>query len=93
MNAARQHPVGPVLVSGDVTGAIVEAITSLNPATTVLDRGSYVRVMSPGLCVLTRTAVERCLGRDFHFPVDLEKVMTSYSGRLAIDDSGATWTA
>jgi toluene monooxygenase system protein D len=85
--------VGPVLLAGAVTDAVVRAIKDLNENASVLDRGSYVRVSVPGRCVLTREAVEGHLGREFRLPMDLELVMPSFSGAFSVDERGAVWTA
>ena len=57
--------VGPVLQSGTVANAIVAAIKDLNQDVIVVDRGAYVRVLVPRCCVVTRSAIERHLGRSF----------------------------
>ena len=84
--------VGPVLESGPVGEAIVAAIRATNPGVVVVDRGSYLRVLVPGRCELSRLAVEERLGRPFRLPGDLERAMPSFKGRLAIGEDGATWT-
>jgi hypothetical protein len=59
----------------------------------VHDRGSYLRVLSPDRCVVTRLAIERQLGRPVRLPADLELVMPSFKGRLHIDAERAVWEA
>jgi toluene monooxygenase system ferredoxin subunit len=86
-------PVGPVLRAGRTADALVAAIHEQNDDVSVLDRGSYVRVTAPGSCRVTRDAVERHLGAPFHLPGDLEIVMPSFEGRLALDDDSATWSS
>lgn len=85
--------VGPVLVRGELSDAIVVAILSRNPAANVVDRGSYLRVQAPAPCVVSRLDVEAALGRPLSFPADLELVMPSFSGRLRIDSDHAEWTS
>ncbi len=58
----------------------------------VLDRGSYLRVLVPGRCRMTREAVERALGRPFRLPGDLERVMPSFKGRLVVGDDEVVWS-
>jgi toluene monooxygenase system protein D len=82
---------GPVLINNGSAAAIVAALRELNSALEVRDRGAYLRVDAPGECRLTRAAVERHLGRAFRLPGDLELVMTSYRGRLIVDDDEARW--
>lgn len=83
--------VGPVLEAGEVASAVVTAIREAHPDVEVLDRGAYLRVRVPERCRLARAAVERLLGRPFRLPSDLEVVMPSFEGRLAIDEEGVTW--
>lgn len=85
--------VGPVLESSELGLAVVAAIQSLNLAVQVHDRGAYVRVLSPGRCVVTRQAIERHLGRPVALPADLELAMPSFKGRLRIDAERAVWEA
>lgn len=93
MTKARADDVGPILVAGEVGAAIVQALEALNPGLRVTDRGSYLRALAPGRCVLTRAAAEHALGRPFRLPTDLEAVMPSFAGRLSIDENEVRWTA
>ena len=63
--------VGPVLLAGPFARAAVVAITEENEGAVVQDEGAYLRVMSPGRCVLTRARVEDALGAPVQFPGDL----------------------
>jgi toluene monooxygenase system protein D len=83
--------VGPVLQSGAVTNAIIAAIKELNQDVIVVDRGAYVRVLVPRCCVVTRTAIEKHLGRSFRFPGDLEIVMSAFKGSLDLNQDHAAW--
>ena len=83
--------VGPVLQSGTVANAIVAAIKDLNQDVLVVDRGAYVRVLVPQRCVVTRSAIEKHLGRPFRFPGELETVMSAFKGSLQMDQDGAAW--
>lgn len=84
--------VGPVLLVGPETRAIVAAIRASHPSANVLDRGAYWRVSVPGRCHVTRAAIEDELGEPFSFPRDLERVMPSFAGRLTLSSDEATWT-
>jgi len=84
--------VGPVLESGNTASAIVAAIKTLNENVEVQDRGSYLRVLVPRRCVVTRIAIEQALGTPFLLPGDLERVMPSFKGRFAVSDDKAMWT-
>jgi hypothetical protein len=83
--------VGPVLETNDVARAIIAAIREANANVTVVDRGAYLRVLVPGRCVVRRDAIERALGRAFRLPGDLEMVMPSFKGTIAIDDDEVVW--
>lgn len=85
--------VGPVLVKGAVADAVCTAILRLNPDARITDRGAYVRVGAPDRCVLTADAVEDALGRPFRVPADLEAIMCSFRGELALTEGSATWHA
>jgi hypothetical protein len=87
----RDH-VGPVLCTGVVADAVIAAIRQHHGETVVLDRGAYRRVLVPGRCVVTRTAIEEHLGRPVHFPGDLEKVMPAFKGRFTVSATCAVWT-
>jgi toluene monooxygenase system protein D len=83
--------VGPVLQSGTVANAIIAAIKDLNQDVMVVDRGAYVRILVPRSCVLTRSAIEKHLGRSFRFPGELEMVMSSFKGSLLLNQEDAEW--
>jgi hypothetical protein len=83
--------VGPVLLAGRTSEAVIAAIRELNEGVETVDRGSYVRVLVPGECRLERAAVERHLGAPFALPADLERVMASFQGRLEVDEDEARW--
>jgi toluene monooxygenase system protein D len=84
--------VGPVLQTGESAFGVVAAIHALNASVSVKDHGSYLRVLVPGRCVVTRTEIERQLGRPFHFPTDLEAVMPAFQGRFSVNSDEATWS-
>jgi hypothetical protein len=83
--------VGPVLIRGPVADALVSAIRSVHPDAQIIDRDAYLRVLVPGCCRLSRSAVEARLGQSFHLPADLEEVMPSFKGRLSINEEEAIW--
>jgi toluene monooxygenase system protein D len=83
--------VGPVLQSGAVANAIIAAIKDLNSDVIVVDRGAYVRVLVPRNCIVTRSAIEKHLGRSFRFPGELETVMSAFKGSLRLSQDEATW--
>jgi toluene monooxygenase system ferredoxin subunit len=83
--------VGPVLEAGDCADAVVAAIRRLNGDVEVLDRGAYLRVLVCGPCRVTRAAIEEELQRPFRLPVDLERLMPSFKGRLSITEEEVRW--
>ena len=84
--------VGPVLESGTVGDAVIAAIRRLNAEVLVQDQGSYKRVLVPRRCILTVEAAEEELGRPFALPWDLERIMPSFKGRLALSAERAEWS-
>jgi toluene monooxygenase system protein D len=80
-----------VLEANDIGRAVVAAILTSNAEAHVDDRGAYLRVSVPGRCVVTRSAIEKQLGRHFTLPCDLELVMPAFQGRIRIDDDGVEW--
>ena len=88
---ATYDRVGPVLQSGTVANAIIAAIKELNEDVMVVDRGAYVRVLVPRYCVVTRSAIEKHLGRPFRFPGELETVMSAFKGSLQLNQDDAAW--
>jgi toluene monooxygenase system protein D len=83
--------VGPVLQVGALSEAIVTAIRDLNADVIVIDRGGYLRVLVPHRCIVTRSAIERHLGRSVRFPGELETVMSAFKGMLKLTDDQAVW--
>lgn len=84
--------VGPVLEAGAVGRAIAAAIRAENAGAEVIDRGAYLRVRGVAPLRVTRAAIERALGRAVALPGDLELVMPSFAGRLAIGADEVSWT-
>ena len=91
--ADRRDWVGPVLQVGPVADSVIAAIRELNTDVEIVDRGSYLRVLCPRRCRVTRAALERHRGAAFRLPVDLESVMSSFKGRLSISEDEACWDA
>jgi len=84
--------VGPVLAAGPVADAIVAAIRRENDRVEVTDRGSYLRVLVPARCAVSRAAIESALSRPFRLPGDLEQVMPSFRGRFQVSEDQASWS-
>jgi toluene monooxygenase system protein D len=83
--------VGPVLQAGTVGTAIVEAIKDLNKDVLIMDRGAYIRVLVPHRCIVSRSAIEKRLGRSFRFPGELEMVMSGFKGAILLTENDAVW--
>ena len=84
--------MGPVLTGHHRAQAVLEAIRRLNPSVEILNRGSYIRVLAPRRCLVTRSAVEDILRQPFDFRAELEIMMPSFKGRMRLDDDEAVWT-
>jgi hypothetical protein len=85
--------VGPVLLPSELGLAVLSAIRAQNLDVLVHDRGSYLRVVAPGRCSVTRQAIETALGRPVRLPADLELCMPSFKGRLRVDAERVVWEA
>ena len=83
--------VGPVLQAGALTNAIVAAIRDLNTEVIVVDRGAYIRVLTPKICIVTRVSIEKHLGRTMRFPGELETVMSAFKGAIRLTQDEAVW--
>ena len=90
--ADLHNHVGPVLVAGLVSDAIIAAIRQENSNVVVVDRGAYVRVLATPQCSVTRVAIESYLKKPFHIPTDLESVMVSFKGTLKLTGNEVTWS-
>lgn len=80
-----------MLQASDLGRAVLAALQELNPTAEVIDRGTYLRVNAPPPCVLTRAAVEQITGQPFLLPGDLEQVMPSFRGFLALGADRVEW--
>ena len=83
--------VGPVLLATPFAEAVVAAIREENDDVLVRQEAAYLRVLVPGECRLSRSALRSVIGEEVHFPGDLEAVMSSFSGRMEITDHAAVW--
>ena len=79
----RHNLVGPVLQSGELAEAVIDAIREDNPDKEVLveRRASYVRVQTEGECVIRRDTVADMLGRPFKMQ-ELEVDMSAFAGQI-----------
>lgn len=88
---APLRAVGPVFIRGPLAEVLIAVIRARHPDAQVIDRGAYLRVEVPGRCHLVRAEVEARLGRVLALPADLEEVMPSFKGALAITDDEVIW--
>lgn len=72
--------VGPVLEANDISLAVISAIELMNERVQVRNVGSYLRVLVPHKCEVTRERIEAVLGFPFDLPSDLERIMPSFKG-------------
>jgi toluene monooxygenase system protein D len=91
--SSDQRCVGPVLQLTPFAEAVVEAIQDENDHVVVHDEGAYLRVLVPGVCRLSRAALQAAIGRDVQFPGDLEVVMSSFAGVIRLTDEAAVWSS
>ena len=75
--------VGPVIRSGPLAEAVIDAVADDNPGSDVIvvDRDDYVRIHTAHSCRLTRASLERHLGQPIQLAA-LEIDMPSFTGRL-----------
>lgn len=80
---AMHNKVGPVLRSGEIADAAIEAVYEDNPdkEVHVEDRTAYVRVELEGECIIRRETMEHMLGRPFQMR-ELETVLGSFAGQI-----------
>jgi len=83
---------GPLLRSGEMADAIVEALEEDNPekVVTVADHSGYIRVEGPEGLVLRRATVELILGRQFGMQ-ELALIMTGFSGKIEMTTDYVRW--
>lgn len=90
--APEYDAVGPVMRSGDLAEAVIDAVAEDNPDRDVYvtDRGDYIHIHTLNDCRLTRASLERSLGRSCDLSM-LEIEMPSFAGRMQTSDSEYRW--
>jgi toluene monooxygenase system protein D len=90
----RKAPLfaGPLLRSGEVTEALIEALREDNPGKqiNVADHGGYIRVEGEGGLTLNRATAEYMVGRPFSMQ-ELEIYMTGFSGKIYTTTESVRW--
>ena len=89
---SNRDTVGPVLVVSELSHHVINAIKQLNHSVDVKEYGSYLRVLVPMHCRLTKQAVEEQTGMAFILPDSLELIMPSFKGKLSCSDDEAVWS-
>ena len=84
--------VGPVIRSGDLAEAVIDAAIEDNPDREVMvfEREDYVRIHAERDCVVTRASIEKHLGRAFDMAM-LEIEMPSFKGRMQSSTEQMRW--
>lgn len=84
--------VGPILRSGPLAEAVIDAVEEDNPASDVyvLDRDDYIRIHTVQECVLTRESLVKHYGRDISL-AEIEIQMPSFKGRLETRTNRIRW--
>ena len=75
--------VGPVMQSGEIALAVVEAVREDNAPkqVEVQDRGAYIRISVEDECIITRKTMEETMGRPFKM-YEMEAFMSSFNGQI-----------
>ena len=86
----KNNKVGPILRSGDMADAAVDAAEIDNPGKdiSVEDMRAYLRIATDGELVLKRETMEECLGRPFEMQ-ELEIELSSFAGQIDINTDRA----
>lgn len=86
--------VGPVVRGMDATlaEAMITAIENDNPdlVVDVDDQGGYIRITTPGRCVLTRASLEDALGKPMPLH-QIEPQLAGFAGRMQVGDDDVVW--
>ena len=79
----NNNRVGPVMRSGEIADAVIEAAEMDNPgkAIHVEDMNAYLRISAESELILTRESMEECLGRPFRM-AELEVNLSSFAGKI-----------
>lgn len=85
--ATSRNLVGPVVRSGDIADAVVEAVRDDNPGQAVIveQHSAYVRIKVEQACVIRRQTIEQYLGRPFEMS-ELQTDLASIAGQMEMSD-------
>jgi len=79
--------VGPVLRSGELANAVIEAIRLDNPGKEieVINRRAYLRVNMERECIVRRATLAQCLGSEITMQ-QVEPILGSFAGQIETTD-------
>lgn len=79
----RNNKVGPVIKTGEIADAAIEAVHEDNPGKhfDIEDSIAYVRIQTDGECIIRRETMEAILGRPFNMQ-ELGVVLASFAGQV-----------
>lgn len=83
--------VGPVLQSTPLARFMIETLREEHEDLFVEDHGAYYRVFAPEVCRLRKDVLDDIAGRDVTLPRELEVILSSFTGRMQMNESGAVW--
>jgi toluene monooxygenase system protein D len=88
----RRRLAGPVLRSGELALAAIDALREDNPdkELVVVDHGAYLRIEAEGGLVLKRATMEECLGRPFVLQ-EIEGALIGFSGQIEFQEDSMRW--
>lgn len=84
--------VGPIMQDGEMADIVLEAIRIDNPGADVhvADESSYIRIHTPGRCLLTKATLSEVLGRPCEL-TELEPHMSFFSGHIRTTTEETVW--
>ncbi len=87
LTAEYNNKVGPILRSGEIASAVVEAVQEDNPGKQfrISDHMAYVRVETDGECIIRRSTMEEILGRAFRMQ-EIEVDLSSFAGQIELNE-------
>ncbi len=88
--SAMSNKVGPVLMTGEIADAAIEALDEDNPGKefNIQDHEAYIRVETDDDCIIRRETMENILGRPFIMQ-ELEMVLSTFAGRIDLSSEHA----
>ena len=88
--SAMSNKVGPVLMTGEIADAAIEALDEDNPGKefNIQDHEAYIRIETDDDCIIRRETMEKILGRPFVMQ-ELEVVLSTFAGRIDLSSDHA----